>query len=159
MVEWLHAAIDCEGWGGCHDFAVGVRANPFARVRETLSWVEQVMTSSNGHLAAGRSVDLSGDVGSFRTCEEDKDRRHLGGLRGTPEERIVAKVLCTLGRQGRRNQRGPHRAGSDGVHSNSLLDGKTRQRASEAGDGCLGRRIDDQARGWIEGLNRCSIDN
>ena len=105
------------------------------------------------------SVDFSGDVGRFGTCEEDKNRRHLGRLRSALEERIGAKVLRAFGRQGRRDQRSPDWTGSDGVDSNSLFDGKTGQRASEAGDGRLSGRIDDQSRGWIEGLNRGGIDN
>ena len=78
--------------------------------------------------------------------------------RGGPWD-VLAKGGHLLGRHGRRDQRGPDRAGSDGVDPDPLADQLLGQAAGEGNDRALGRGVVDQARVALVGGDRGRVHN
>ena len=86
------------------------------------------------------------------TCPAIRARPPRAG-RGGPWD-VLAKGGHLLGRHGRRDQRGPDRAGSDGVDPDPLADQLLGQAAGEGNDRALGRGVVNQARVALVGGDR-----
>ncbi len=88
--------------------------------------------------------DLASDVGAVARRQEDKCRRHLLGLAGALQRRVLSKLLQLLLIERARHQRRPDRAGRDPVHADALLGKLLREAASERRNGALGGGVVQQ---------------
>ena len=130
-----------------------------SRMREHGPPMELVVSGSHWHLTSGGAVNFPGDVAGLIAGEEDEDGSDLGGLSGSPEDSLRAELFHLLLGHSGRDKWSPDRTWGYGVDAHALLDGKAGKRAGAADDGCFGRRVGDETRTGVEGLDRRGVDN